>query len=135
MGDKACSSEWQVWGVEARTMSYRVQRPEGRFCREACGIMDESTKLLLTILIPTVTVLVGILINNRQLDQLDRHVNSQIASLRSEMLSKFETVDVRITSLRNEMLSLRNEMMSGLQRVEGVLDARLRQVEETLKLR
>jgi hypothetical protein len=43
-------------------MSYRVQRPEGRFCREARGIMHESTKLLLTILIPTVTVLVGILI-------------------------------------------------------------------------
>jgi hypothetical protein len=39
--------------------------------------MDESAKLLLTIVIPTVTVLVGILINNRQLDQLDRHVNQR----------------------------------------------------------
>jgi hypothetical protein len=90
--------------------------------------MDESAKLLLTIVIPTVTVLVGILINNRQLDQLDRHVNQQITSLRGEMIAKFETVDIRITSLRNEMISR-------LERVEGVLDARLRQVEETLKLR
>ena len=100
-------------------------------------MVDESPKLLLTVVIPTVTVLIGILINNHQLDQLDRHVNSQIASLRSEMVSKFETVDehfktvdVRIIPLRNEMISFRNEMIGGLQRVEGVLDARLKHVEE-----
>jgi hypothetical protein len=72
--------------------------------------MDESAKLLLTVAIPTVTVLVGILINNRQLDQLSRHTDQQIASLR-------------------------NEMIATLERVEGVLDARLKLVEEILKIR
>jgi hypothetical protein len=72
--------------------------------------MDESSKLLLTVAIPTVTVLVGILVNNRQLEQLDRHINQQITSLRNEMIARLE-------------------------RVEGVLDARLKQVEETLRLR
>jgi hypothetical protein len=67
-------------------------------------------KVLLTVAIPTVTVLVGILVNNRQLEQLDRHINQQITSLRNEMIARLE-------------------------RVEGVLDARLKQVEETLRLR
>jgi hypothetical protein len=71
--------------------------------------MDENSKLLPTVAIPTVTVLAGILINNRQLDQLDRHMNQQITALRNEMIARLE-------------------------RVEGVLDARLRQVEELLKL-
>jgi hypothetical protein len=79
--------------------------------------MDESSKLLLTVAIPTVTVLIGILVNNRQLEQLDWHTNQQI------------------TSLRNEITSLRNEMIARLERVEGILDARLKQVEETLRPR
>ena len=72
--------------------------------------MDESSKLLLTVAIPTVTVLVGILVNNRQLDQLGRHMDEQLTSLRNEMLARLE-------------------------RVEGVLDARLKLVEEVLKIR
>jgi len=72
--------------------------------------MDESSKLLLTVAIPTVTVLIGILVNNRQLEQLDRHFSAEIAALRNEMIARLE-------------------------RVEGLLDARLKQVEETLRLR
>lgn len=79
--------------------------------------MAEATKLVIAMLLPTVSVLVGILVNNRQIDQLGRHVDLQIASL------------------RNEMTSLRNEMVARLERVEGVLDARLRQVEDHLRLR
>jgi hypothetical protein len=36
----------------------------------------------------------------------------------------------QIVSLRNEITALRNEMIARLERVEGVLDARLKQVEE-----
>jgi hypothetical protein len=72
--------------------------------------MHESSKLLLTVAIPTVTVLIGILVNNRQLEQPDRHMNQQITWLRNELIARLE-------------------------RVEGVLDARLKQVEETLRLR
>jgi len=104
--------------------------------------MDESSKLLLTVAIPTVTVLVGILVNNRQFDQLDRHMNQQVLSLRNELHGEIaslrgETTSLRseMTSLRNEMMSLRNEMIARLERVEGVLDARLKQVEDILRLR
>ena len=90
--------------------------------------MDESSKLLLTVAIPTVTVLVAILVNNRQLDQLSRHMDQQLTSMRGELGARIDAVDDRITSLRNEMIAR-------LERVEGVLDARLKLVEEILKIR
>jgi outer membrane murein-binding lipoprotein Lpp len=97
--------------------------------------MDESSKLLLTVAIPTVTVLVGILVNNRQLDQLSRHVEIQMASLRNETIARIEALDTRISSVRSEIKSLRDEMIARLERVEGVLDARLKLVEDHLKIR
>lgn len=86
--------------------------------------MDESSKLLLTVAIPTITVLVGILVNNRQLDQLSRHVDQQITSLRNEM-----------NSLRSEIKARFEAAHQALLRVEVVLDARLKQVEEKLDIR
>jgi hypothetical protein len=62
--------------------------------------MDETSKLLLAVAIPTVTVLVGILVNNRQLDQLDRHMHQQIDSLRNEMVARLERVEGVLTPLK-----------------------------------
>ena len=83
--------------------------------------MDESSKLLLAVGLPTVTVLVGILVNNRRTDSLERHLDAQITSLRTEVSGRLD--------------ALRNEMIARIERVEGVLDARLKQVEEILRLR
>ena len=71
----------------------------------------------------TLTVLVGILINNSRLGD----VNSRIDDLRSN-------VDTRIDDLRSHMDSRFDEMRSTwtseLRRVEEVLDARLKHLEE-----
>jgi hypothetical protein len=74
--------------------------------------------------VPTMlTVLVGILINNSRLGD----VNSRIDDLRSN-------VDTRIDDLRSHMDSRFDEMRSTwtseLRRVEEVLDARLKHLEE-----
>ena len=69
-----------------------------------------NTQLLIAIGWPTLAILVGTLINNRQLDMLARHLDVQIASLR-------------------------NELKADMSRMEGVLDARLTQVEQILKIR
>jgi hypothetical protein len=74
--------------------------------------------------VPTMlTVLVGILINNSRLGD----VNSRIDDLRSQM-------DSRIGDLRSHMDSRFDEMrttwQSELRRVEEVLDARLKHLEE-----
>ena len=79
--------------------------------------MDESSKLLLTVGIPTITVLVGSLVNNRQLDG----VNKRIDSLNAHW--------------ERQISSLRSELMQGILRVEGVLDARLKHLEDKLNIR
>jgi hypothetical protein len=66
----------------------------------------------------TLTVLVGILINNNRLNDM----NLRIAELRSHMDSRFDGVDRRF----EEMKDLRR---SELHRVEEVIDARLKHME------
>jgi hypothetical protein len=80
-----------------------------------------DTRLLTIALaaVPTMlTVLVGILINNSRLNDL----NSRIADLRGDMDSRFDRVDQRFDEMRDLW---RVE----LHRVEEVLDARLKHIE------
>jgi len=80
------------------------------------------TQVLLTVTIPTVTVLGGILVGNaRQND-----TNLRISDLRMDMNDKFAAMDVRMTDLKE---TLRAE----LRRVEEVMDARLKHLEERVK--
>lgn len=69
--------------------------------------------------VPTmITVLLGILINNGRLNDL----NSRIADLRGDMDSRFDRVDNRFDEMRDLW-------RSELRRVEEVLDARLKHIE------
>ena len=54
----------------------------------------------------------GILLNTRQNERLEKHMDAQIAALRSEMNARFDAAH------------------QALLRVEGVLDARLKHLEE-----
>ena len=69
-----------------------------------------NTQLLIAIGWPTLAILLGILINSRQIDMVSRHMDQQV-------------------------ISLRNELIARMERMEGALDARLKQVEDILKLR
>lgn len=105
------------------------------------GEMGPDSQVLLSVAIPTIAVLVGILINNRQIERLEKqidrtekHLEVQIGSIRGEIGS----VRGEINSVRGEISSLRMEMNArfeaaheALLRVEGVLDARLRHLEES----
>jgi hypothetical protein len=74
--------------------------------------MDASIQLALSISVPTLAVLVGILINNSRLGDLRAHVDT-----------RFDAVDRRFDDMK-EM------WRSELHRVEEVLDARLKHLEE-----
>ena len=70
--------------------------------------------------VPTMlTVLMGILINNSRLSD----VNTRIGELRSHMDGRFNEVDRRFEEMRDVW-------RSELNRVEGVLDARLKHLTE-----
>ena len=78
---------------------------------------------ILTIALSTaptmLTVLVGILINNARLGD----VNARIADLRTHIDSQFHQVDTRFEEMKDLW-------RSELHRVEEVLDARLKHIEE-----
>jgi hypothetical protein len=74
--------------------------------------MADATQALLAATIPTLAVLIGILVNN-----------SRLSDLRSDMNRRFDDVNNRIADTRD---LLRAEFL----RVEQVLDARVKHLEE-----
>ena len=83
--------------------------------------MNETQMMTIALAsVPTmITVLIGILINNARLND----VNSRIADLRQDMDRQFRGVDRRFDEMRDMW-------RSELHRVEEVLDARLKHLEE-----
>jgi hypothetical protein len=81
--------------------------------------MADATQTVLTVGIPTLAVLIGILVNNSRLSD----VNNRIVELRQDLNQRFDTIDRRIGDTRDW---LRNEFL----RVEQVLDARVKHLEE-----
>jgi hypothetical protein len=68
-------------------------------------------------------VLAGILINNSRLSDTNARLNDSIRDLRSHMDSRFNDVDRRFDEMRDLW-------RSELYRVEQVIDARLKHLEE-----
>ncbi len=77
--------------------------------------------------VPTmITVLIGILINNARLGDMNSRlgdVNARLGDLRHHMDSRFDEVDRRFDDMKDTW-------RSELHRVEEVLDARLKHLEE-----
>ena len=74
--------------------------------------MDASLQVAISISVPTLAVLVGILINN-----------SRLSDLRSHMDSGFANIDRRFDDMKETW-------RAELHRVEGVLDARLKHLDD-----
>jgi hypothetical protein len=76
--------------------------------------------------VPTMlTVLVGILLNNARLNDM----NNRMAELRAHMDARFNQVDVRFDQVDVRFDETRELWRSELHRVEEILDARLKHIE------
>ena len=73
-----------------------------------------------------ITVLIGILINNARLGD----VNARLGDLRHYMESRFNEVDRRFDRVDSRCDDMKEMWRSELHRVEEVLDARLKHLEE-----
>jgi hypothetical protein len=63
--------------------------------------------------------LIGLYFQSRQIESLRNEINAKFEGLRAEMNARFEAVNARFDAGREALL-----------RVEGVLDARLKHLEE-----
>jgi hypothetical protein len=77
-------------------------------------MMEQTTQALLSVGMPTLAVLVGILVNNSRLSDLRAHMDARFSAFE-------KLIDARFEAAHQELL-----------RVEGVLDARLNSLESRL---
>jgi len=92
-----------------------------------------DTQILNAMLAPVPTmlvVLIGILLNNSRLSDLRSDLNGRISELRSQMDTRFNDVNVRFDNVDRRFDEMKDLWRSELHRVEEVLDARLKHLEE-----
>jgi len=78
--------------------------------------------------VPTMlTVLIGILLNNARLSD----VNSRLGEFRSHMDGRFNDVDRRFDAVDRRFEEMKEMWRTELHRVEEVLDARLKHLEDS----
>ena len=82
-------------------------------------VMAGATQTLLAVSIPTLAVLIGILVNN-----------SRLSDLRAYMDARFRDVDRRFDAVDRRFSEMETLFTEKLLRVEQVMDARLKHLEE-----
>jgi hypothetical protein len=80
---------------------------------------DQTVQVALSVGVPTVAVLVGILINN-----------SRLTDLRAYMDARFDAVNKRFDGMDQRFDDAKDTWRAELRRVEEVIDARLKHLEE-----
>jgi hypothetical protein len=89
-------------------------------------VSDQLVTALATSAVPSFAVLIGILINNQRLNDFSRNMDVRFNDLSRSVDLRFNEVNRRIEDSKDV---LRSEMF----RVEQVLDARLKHLEEHLR--
>ena len=97
--------------------------------------MTESQILAIALAsVPTmITVLIGILINNARLGDMNGRlgdVNARLGDLRHYIDARFNQVDQRFNEVDRRFDDMKDVWRSELHRVEEMLDARLKHLEE-----
>src|ERR1700681_834868 len=67
-------------------------------------MIDQTTQAILTVGMPTLAVLVGILVNNSRLSDLRAYIDSRLSSIEKLMDARFDAVDARFEAAHQELL-------------------------------
>jgi len=89
--------------------------------------MTQSQELLMTALSIMVTVLIGILINNSRLSDLRASMDRRFDLIQADMNRRFDSMH---GEMNRRFDDTRDMWKSELHRVEEILDARLKHLEE-----
>ncbi len=81
---------------------------------------------ILTVGLPTLAVLIGIMVNNSRFNDF----NSRLNELRSDMNRHFDDIIRRFGDVNRRIEDTRDMLRAEFFRVEQVLDARLKHLEE-----
>ncbi len=98
--------------------------------------MSENQILAISLAVPNLlAVLMGILINNSRLSDLRAHMDARFSDVDkrfNDVDKRFNEVDRRFNDVNRRFDDMRDIWRSELHRVEEILDARLKHLEERL---
>jgi hypothetical protein len=86
---------------------------------------DQTIQIALSVGVPTIAVLVGVLINNSHLGDLRSHMDSQFAAVNQ----RFDDVSRRFDDVNRRFDDAKDVWRAELHRVEEVIDARMKHLE------
>jgi predicted nucleic acid-binding Zn-ribbon protein len=66
-------------------------------------VIDQTTQAILTVGMPTLAVLVGILVNNSRLSDLRAHMDSRIDNLRDELNRRLDAIEHRLEQIEQKL--------------------------------
>ncbi len=89
-----------------------------------------SIQTALSVGVPSLAVLVGILVNNSRLSDLRAHMDARFANMDDRFDDTKATLRADIQVVRAELSGQIGELRAELRRVEEVMDLRLKRVEE-----
>jgi hypothetical protein len=89
-------------------------------------VSDQLVTALATSAVPSFAVLIGILINNQRLNDFARNMNVRFSDLS-------RCVDLRFNEVNRRIEDCKDNLHSDMFRIEQVLDARLKHLEEHLR--
>ena len=88
--------------------------------------MTPDTQAMISATLPTLAVLIGILVNNSRLSDL----RSPLGDLRTSNDRRFDDVNRRFDEMRDYIRVTSERHDANLRRVEEVIDARLKHLEQ-----
>ena len=88
--------------------------------------MPENVQAVLTVGLPTLAVLIGILVNNSRFGDF----NNRLSEIRSDMNRRFDDMNIRFDDVNRRIDDTRDLLRAEFYRVEQVTDARLKHLEE-----
>jgi hypothetical protein len=90
------------------------------------AMTDQTFQLALSASVPTIAVLLGILINNSRLNDLRWYMGARFSAVDR----RFDAVDKRFDAVDRRFDDAKDTWRAELHRVEEVIDARLKHLEE-----
>jgi hypothetical protein len=91
---------------------------------------DQILPIMLASVPTVVTVLVGILLNNARLSDLKLDMNSRLADVNTRIMELRSDMNARFDNVNHRLDDMKDMWRGELHRVEEVLDARLKHLEE-----
>ena len=99
--------------------------------------MTDSLQVTLTVALPALTVLVGIMVNNSRLTDLKDSIDRRFGAMDAKMDARFAAIDTRFSAIDERFVhmdrrldDIRDMLRSEIRRVEAVLDLRLQHIEQ-----